>query len=177
MPRSLWLYVFLFLVFIFAVPLSAQPDSSPAGMTCPPICPQMQTQKMEASYENLRLLKLLDAINLTDAQGEKFIPLFHAYRKDLRKLRAERNDLMNQLDNEADSLVRENKIGTLLDRLDENRKAVTAREQLFENDCRRLLTLPQMARMIIFTDRFEREMLESLREFRNRRGPNANSER
>lgn len=176
MQKSLWLCSFFFLFFVFAVPLSAQPDSSPAGMVCPPTCPPMQIQKMEASYENLRLLKLLDAVNLTDTQAEKFIPLFHAFRKDLRKLRAERNDLMNQLGDEADSLNREDQIRTLLNRLDENQKAIGAREQLFESDCRRLLTLPQVARMIVFTDRFEREVLESLREFRNRRGPNANDE-
>lgn len=123
-------------------------------------------KKMAANFENLRLLKLLEVVELTEEQSIKFIPLFHGLRNDVKELRLKKVDILDQMqetigqpDNEA--ILRE-----LLDRLAKNKSSMNTRMAKFLNDCESVLTIQQISRLAIFQERFEREILNSLREFR-----------
>ncbi|MCP4566350.1 MAG: hypothetical protein GY841_02085 [FCB group bacterium] len=123
-------------------------------------------KEMAANFENLRLLKLLEVVELTEEQSVKFIPLFHGLRNDVKELRLKKVDILDQMreaiarpDNEA--ILRE-----LLDKLAKNKSSMNTRMVKFLNDCEPILTIQQIARLAIFQEHFEREILNSLREFR-----------
>ena len=130
-------------------------------------------KEMAANYENLKLLKLLDAVDLTEKQSETFIPLFHGFRSDIKELRNEKRDLFMQLTEVADQPNSDAGIRELLDKIKANKSAFVERQQTFIDDCESLLSIAQVARLVVFQEMFERQVLESLREFRRGRGPHS----
>lgn len=131
---------------------------------------------MERGFENLRLLKLLEAVDLSEAQSEKFVPLFHAFRRDMRQLKHQRRDLVRALRNLTADEASENELGEAIGKLRENQAAATSRQEKFLDQCTKMLTPRQMARLVVFQEEFEQKVLESLREFRNRPAPTPESE-
>ena len=148
-----------------------QPDSSPPPEGCPPICVQRMPRGFEANYENLRLFKLLEAVDLSEEQSQRFIPMFHGYRKDIRQLRQERADLIDQLKGTLDRKDADDQIRALLRQLDDNQATQQRREKKFSDVCDGVLAVPPKAKLAIFEERFEREVLECMREFRGQGGP------
>ena len=161
----------LLMLLIMMGPIWGQLDSGPAPGGCPPICVQRMPRGFEANYENLRLFKLLEAIDLSEEQSQRFIPLFHGYRKDIRQLRQERTDLIDQLKGALDRKDADDLIRAFLKQLDDNQAAQQRREQKFSDDCDGVLAVPQKAKLAIFEERFEREVLECMREFRRQGEP------
>lgn len=147
-------------LMLLVVPLSAQPPFD-----------SMDPMKMEGNFENLRLLKLIDAVDLTEAQSDKFMPLFRSFRNDMRDLRQERREIIDHLrELIKDSASGEQLKGAMTD-LRTNQKHADSRMQKFLDDCATVLTVQQTARLVVFQEDFEREVLESLREFRHRNNP------
>lgn len=126
--------------------------------------------KMSANMENLRMLKLLEVLDLSEAQSEKFVPLLHGFRKDTKALRMERDTLIGGIRRMLGSKSDDSQILAELDKLKENQVRLDARQDKFQKDCKAFLTVPQQARLVIFQERFEREMLESLRKYRRHGG-------
>jgi hypothetical protein len=126
--------------------------------------------KMSANIENLRIIKLLEAVDLSEEQSEKFVPVFHQFRKDVKELRQERRTLVTGIKEMLDGTSTDDGIKTELAKLKENKKRMDDRHDGFHKDCEVILTVPQMARLMIFQEGFERQMLESLRQFRRQGG-------
>jgi Spy/CpxP family protein refolding chaperone len=136
------------------------------GPNCPPSCPRAFGPQMEANYENLRLLKLFEAVDLTDEQSVKFLPIFRTYRKDIKELRQQRADLIDRLAAAIMASGDENMLRAKMDTLYSLRNAIPDREAEFQREAAQVLTPVQQAKLAVFLERFEREVLESLREFR-----------
>jgi Spy/CpxP family protein refolding chaperone len=128
-------------------------------------------KEMAANIENLRLLKMLEAVDLSEDQSAKFVPLFHTFRRDLKSLREERDEIINNLQQLLHNGAEDNLIRQELDKIKDNQKRFNARMTVFFEDCEEILTVPQLARLTIFHERFERDMLKSVREFRRHHGP------
>ncbi len=136
------------------------PDASPPdGMPTP----QMK------DLENLRLLKLLDVLDLTEEQSPAFIAAFSQFRK-------EGNTLRETVEAEVSELLKaeppdETKVGERVKRIDKLR---VQREQSvvnFHTKAAEILTPVQLGRMVAFELRFDRELIERIRGFRGgRRG-------
>lgn len=126
--------------------------------------------KMSANVENLRMLKLLEVLDLSEKQSEKFVPLLHGFRKDTKALRQEREILIEGIREMLKGETDDSRILAELDKLKENEARHDTRQEKFRKDCQVFLTVPQLARLVIFQERFEREMLESLREYRRHGG-------
>lgn len=143
------------------------------GPNCPPACPRNFGPQMEANYENLRLLKLFEAVNLSDEQSLKFLPIFRAYRKDIKELRQQRADLTDRLAAALTGSADESGIRALMDTLKTNQAALSNREETFRGEAATVLSFVQQAKLMVFQERFEREVLESLREFRQQNAARA----
>lgn len=177
---SRWLKYLMLIVFAFLLGASAmaQRKGKPFHKMCPPGCDPKEMHQMEANYENLRLLKFLEAVDLDGGQAEKFIPIFHSFRKEIKALRKDRGNLLDQLSIAAGrphigenqevkaGSIDENKIKDILEQLEENKNQRRTHEARFKRACDTLLELNQRAKFVIFQERFEREVLQSLREFR-----------
>ncbi len=166
--------VVVFMVVAVAATAMGQMEGGPGpGPNCPPACPRIFGPQMEANYENLRLLKLFEAVDLSDEQSLKFLPIFRAYRKDIKELRQQRTDLTDRLAAAVTASVNESAIRALVDTLNTNQGALRDREETFRREAATVLSFVQQAKLTVFQERFEREVLESLREFRQRGAPEA----
>ncbi|NMC43520.1 MAG: hypothetical protein GYA46_06345 [candidate division Zixibacteria bacterium] len=151
-----------------AVGQMGQGNGPGPGPNCPPSCPKMFGPQMEANYENLRLLKLFEAVDLTDEQSLKFLPIFRAYRKDMKDLRQQRMDLVDRLAAAISASGDENSLRAKMDSLAANQSAIRDRDEAFRREAATVMNFNQLAKLAVFQERFEREMLETLREFRQR---------
>lgn len=144
---------------------AAQMDSGPvpeslAGFPGPP------PGKMAANIENLRLLKLLETVDLSEAQSEQFLPVFYGFRKDIKEMLEERKRLVDQIAEQIRSDVSDDELNRSIGQLLDLKNRIERRRDRFLDECRSILTVKQVARLVIFQEQFERDLLESLREFR-----------
>jgi Spy/CpxP family protein refolding chaperone len=142
-------------------------DSAPPGRFGP------MSEKMKASFENLRLLKLMEALELTEEQSEKFVPLFYQHRKKMQELGEEKQAVVEKLDSMLQAENAEQQILELIAELDKLNQRVEAERVSFQDEAGQMLTVYQQGRMALFQEHFARRVLESLREFRRhgRQGP------
>lgn len=145
--------------------LMAQPDSAPPP-DFPMGGPHHRWQQMAENMENLRLLKLLETVDLTEEQSAKFIPLFQRFRKNFKELMDQRRDLVGNLASLVDSNASDAELNTGIQKLIDLKKKMDSQQTEFITECRGILTTKQVAKLVIFQERFEREILQSLREFR-----------
>lgn len=150
---------------LMTVSLMAQPEPEP-----PPDFqkggPHHRWRQMAESMENLRLLKLLEAVDLTEEQSAKFIPLFQSYRKDFKASLDERRELVGRLVDLVDSNATDEQLNAGIQKLTDLKDKMLKQRDDFLSKCRGILTTKQVAKLVIFQERFEREILKSLKEFR-----------
>ena len=120
--------------------------------------------------DQLRMLKLLQLLDLREDQEVEFM---HAFRSLLREQREVQEDRKEAIDKLAAQLKEGSPTLGFVDRaidqlrtLDERRSS--ARDRFFAN-ARNILSPEQLGQLVVFQDRFEKEMLGNLREFQFRR--------
>lgn len=150
---------------LMAGSLLAQPDSAP-----PPEFrgggPHHRWRQMAENIENLRLLKLLEAVDLTEEQSAKFVPLFQRFRKDFKESLDQRRELVDTLAGLVDSNASDAELNAGIQKLIDLKAKMEKQQNDFLAESRAILTTKQLAKLVIFQERFEREILQSLREFR-----------
>jgi Spy/CpxP family protein refolding chaperone len=121
--------------------------------------------------EQLRMLKLLELLNLSEEQELPFLTAFQSMRREQRELDARRRELLEKL---AEGIKSESlsdaEIDRSIDSLQELQKMHGDELRSFVKEARTILSAEQMAKMIIFHERFEYELLKKLRGFRDRMG-------
>jgi Spy/CpxP family protein refolding chaperone len=124
------------------------------------------------NLENLRLLKLLELLDLNEQQDTKFISVFVSFRKEV-------NEISENIEDEIDSLVDilhqpEPSEGKIMTQILKIEKMKIQRENIvvdFHKEISNVLTPVQLGKMVVFEEHFERELIESVRGFRNRVAP------
>jgi len=111
-------------------------------------------------------LKLREAVDLTEEQSAKFIPLFQSFRKDFKESLDQRRELVDKLADLVDSNASDAELNSGIQKLSDLKNKMEKQQKDFLTECRGILTTKQLARLVIFQERFEREILQSLREFR-----------
>jgi Spy/CpxP family protein refolding chaperone len=127
--------------------------------------------KMEGDFENLRLLKMMETIDLTEAQSDKFLPLFRTFRKDMRDLRQSRRTMIDRLRDLVKDSASDDKLRAAIAELRNNQKQADSRMQKFMDDCAAVLTVQQTARLAVFQEDFEREVFDAIQKYRHRDNP------
>jgi len=129
------------------------------------------------NLENLRMLKLLELLELNDEQNDKFIARFAKLRSDMRKIAQQ---IENKTDTLADLIKSDNfsdrEIMARIDELDNIRLQMGNLFKDFHKDAANILTAVQMGKMVVFESRFERELIQSVRGFRERMAPDSDPE-
>ncbi len=124
------------------------------------------------NLENLRLLKLLEVLDLEEDQNDQFISAFSKFRKNSKaikeKVEGEVTSLGEYLkqDNRSDNVILE-KVDLIVSMKEEFE---LERKNFFER-VKDILTPEQLGRMMVFQERFERELLEQVRGFRAPKPP------
>lgn len=131
-----------------------------------PGCAMMDEGKGR-NLENLRLLKLMEALDLDDKQSPQFISLFVDFRKDMRitndSVRTEIDKMGTELDSKTPNEANIKLSLANIEKLQSKREGI---RQKFHTETSKLLTVVQMAKLLVFEERFERKLIETMECFR-----------
>jgi Spy/CpxP family protein refolding chaperone len=124
------------------------------------------------NLENLRMLKLLEVLDLSDEQSNQFISEFVSFRKQV-------SEISEDVENEIDSLIdllhqTEPSDKAIMDQITKIEATKIKRENVykeFHKQVAKILTPVQLGKMVVFEEHFERELIESVRGFRDRVAP------
>jgi Spy/CpxP family protein refolding chaperone len=126
--------------------------------------------KHARNLENLRMLKLMELLELDDEQSAKFIAEFVSFRRETREI----NEAIEKEVDTLSELLKAEKpadeqIEAGLVRIDELRLERENAMKKFHEKAANILTTVQLGKMVVFQERFERELIETVRGFREGR--------
>ena len=132
----------------------------------------MDTGVQRKHIEQLRLLKLLEVLDLNEDQEPTFLMAFKGLRKQLREFDEGKQAVIEKLSEELKLTKPETRrINKLVDSLLAIESGKRESMRRFVGTSRGILTPVQVGRLLVFTERFEYELLERVREFRGRMRP------
>ncbi|MEA2031365.1 MAG: hypothetical protein U9N55_07210 [candidate division Zixibacteria bacterium] len=131
--------------------------------------PKHQSLQRHKYIEQLRLLKLLELLDLPPNQETEFIVSFRRYRKTQLKLHADRTDIVDKLAlGLRDKSLPQNEVYQLVSKIEKNAEDCLKQNENFLDQARGTLNVWQYGKLAVFLNRFERELLESVKAFHDR---------
>ena len=125
-------------------------------------------------FDMLMKLKLVEALDLSSEQGDKFLPVFNQYRQKTQRLLRARGELMQGLarhvrsrmgnlePDESPVELSERELKERLAKLDELRRQQEGNRDEFHQKAGQVLSTEQLARLIVFEEMFAREIVRNL---------------
>lgn len=141
----------------------AQP---PEDVDRPPSKEQME--KIRKRMETLRMWRLTEALNLDEKTSAQVFPILNRYDKKRYELEDSLREGMRDL-RESLRNKKEEQLKKILNKLEENHKALQNLKQEEWAELKKVLTVEQQAKFIIFLTEFEREVRKLIAEARERR--------
>jgi Spy/CpxP family protein refolding chaperone len=120
------------------------------------------------NFETLRKMKLIETLELTEEQADKFLPIFTSHRKKMREIRKERMTILDSLSNFVKQEDAKEDIERMFELLNHNEKKAGEEKIMLANEISNILDIYQMGRLVLFKEHFERDLLETL--FDRKRG-------
>jgi len=121
--------------------------------------------------EQLRILKMLELLNLSEEQEVPFLTAFNSMRQKQRELDWQTQAVLDSLSAEVNSgSVSEARLNGMIDRAKVLEREKFDRVMAFMDEARTMLSPEQMAKLLIFHKRFEAELLEQVGRFRRGMG-------
>ncbi len=131
----------------------------------PEECAEMHRQGKYIAQ--LRLLKLLELLDLDQDQEVPFITAFHSMRRDGGDLDSLRVALMEQLaDGLREQTISDEEAYDLIDKIAAAKLQKRELMDAFLKQARDELSASQLGKLVVFQDRFELELLERVQTFR-----------
>ncbi len=148
----------------FAVTGLAQP---PEDIDRPPSKEQME--KIRKRIETLRMWRLTEALNLDEKTSAQVFPILNRFDKKRYELEESLREGMRDL-RESLRNKKEDQLKKILNKLEDNHKALQSLKQEEWAEMKKVLTIEQQAKFIVFLTEFEREVRKLIAEARERRG-------
>jgi hypothetical protein len=121
--------------------------------------------------EQLRILKMLELLNLSKEQEVPFLTAFNRMREDLRGFEEQANLLTDTLSAELQAgHADEGRLRSLIGRIKDLDRKKYERLMSFADQAETILTPEQVGKLLIFQRRFEMELLEQVGRFRRGMG-------
>jgi Spy/CpxP family protein refolding chaperone len=163
MQKNVFKLVFLlFLVFGFGANTLAQPpedfDRSPT---------KEQMEKVRERIETLRMWKLTKTLDLDEKTSAKLFPLLNKYDKKRAEIEKAIRDDLREL-REALKGKREGNLKSIIDKLEENHEALQRINDEERAELKKILTIEQQAKFILFQQEFDRDIRKTIAEARER---------
>ena len=160
-----------FLMFGFAATSMAEPRGD---FDAPPTREQME--KVRNRIETLRMWKLTKALDLDEKTSAQIFPLLNRYDKKRAEIEIAMREGIKEL-RESLKEKREGQLKNILERLEQNHKNMQRMNDEEREDLKRILTVEQRAKFIIFQQEFDREIKKIIEETRERRHERFGKER
>lgn len=131
---------------------------------------EFSPERREMRIRMLRTWRLIEELDLTEEQSTKFFPIMNRFDDKEREINQKRRRIMVELrevlsrDNASEKEIKE-KIAALRNGEQERH---SNRDKFYE-DVAKVLSVSQQARLLLFEERFQREVREIIRDFRERR--------
>lgn len=130
-----------------------------------------EMMRRRKNLEQLRILKMLELLNLGEDQELPFLTAFNSMRQGQRELEQQTQAVLDSLSVEMQSgSASEARLNSLIDRAKSLDREKFDRVMAFMDEARAMLTSEQMAKLLIFQKRFEAELLEQVGRFRRGMG-------
>ena len=123
-------------------------------------------------FDMLMKLKLVEALDLSTEQGDRFLPVFNDYRKKTREILHARGEIIQDLTRhvrvkmgdleDEEAVLSDRELKEHLAKLDELRRRQEANREEFYQKAGRVLSTEQLARLVVFEERFAREIVRNL---------------
>ena len=131
----------------------------------------MEGMGQRKHLEQLRILKMLELLDLSKAQEVPFLTAFNSMREDLRNSEKQANQLIDTLATELQSGDSEEaRLRSLIGRIKDIDRRKYERLMAFVDQAEKMLTVEQVGKLLIFQKRFEAELLEQIGRFRRGMG-------
>ncbi|MCK4573490.1 MAG: hypothetical protein KAU36_03920 [candidate division Zixibacteria bacterium] len=165
--------LFTIALTIFALAVSGilplQAEIVPGQMRLQPPPPDGgRGQGMERKrFQRLRLMKVLELLNLDDEIEDEFIVLYQSHHRDQRKIQGTKSGVINELRRVLKKQPQDaDNIEQLITRINDLDRQREQNRLTFIEQVRPILTVEQLGRLYVFEARFEIEMLGKVAEFR-----------
>ncbi|MGB2696246.1 MAG: hypothetical protein WBD28_00130 [Candidatus Zixiibacteriota bacterium] len=127
----------------------------------------VRKEGMRERIETLRLWRMIEVLDLSPEQSDKFLPLLHEFQKKQRELETAGKQLFGDLEEELQSEEpSEKKIRNILLELERNRGELENQRNKFLTSSSEILTTIQEAKLIWFEHNFEKKLRDTIRKFR-----------
>jgi len=128
-----------------------------------------KVQQRRKHLEQLRILKMLELLELNQEQELPFLTAFQETRNRMKEIHREKRELFEKLTPELHvEKPDEEKILSLIDQIKDIEERIFLVRREFIKTTGPLLTPNQLGRLIVFQERFDAELLEQVRHFRGR---------
>lgn len=128
-----------------------------------------QIEKIRKRMETLRMWRLTEALNLDEKASAQIFPILNRFDKKRYELEDSLREGMRDL-RESLRNKKEDQIKKILNKLEQDHRALQSLKQDEWVELKKMLTVEQQARFIIFLTEFEREVRRLIAEARERRG-------
>ena len=167
MKKFKFLVVFFFVLIFSLTAQGVQAQRPPAH----PFPEEGKRERLREEIETMKMWKMLEVLNLTDEQSDKFLPAWRELQKAQKDFREKREDLLKSLEGVLGAeKPDEGKIKDILAQLEKERSQFDEVQQRFRQKAQEVLTIEQQAKLLLFEDRFEKRMMEIIRQYRERKG-------
>ncbi|MCK4545322.1 hypothetical protein KAU43_07265 [candidate division WOR-3 bacterium] len=142
---------------IFTIPVNANPSRE-------------NNSKGLKKLETLKIWKLVEYMELTDEQADKFLPRYRNFGKDLKTLNKKKLSIIRSLVKD----IKDNNIGNVksqINQVTEYEKETINRKDIFLKDISNILSDEQMAKFVVYEYKFREEVKRILEERKARKFP------
>jgi len=193
--RKIKSLVMLFLAFSFLLAGETLYAQEPPGRPFPE---EGKRERVKEEIETMKMWKMLEALDLSQEQSDKFLPAWRELQKAQKVFRERRENLFREIEialeevdegtrigtggrvsggavdrttmgRVSDEKPKEEKIKDILERLEKERLKLEDTQNKFREKAKELLTLEQQAKLLLFEERFEKKMMDIIRQYREKR--------
>ncbi len=157
-------YCFAFLaVLLFSITLFAQKHDKPL----------LDDDKPHKMLEVIKILKIVEFLDLDEEQTIAFFPKLKKIEKHKRESFRERRKLLGKLHKQLEQEKSDKSIKQTIDKVLKFDKDAKEKEEQLQEEMLSVLTIKQQAKLLIFQERFEEEIRKIIKELRKEkeRGP------
>ena len=166
MKKFKFIEVFFFVLIFSLTAQAVQAQRPPAR----PFPEEGKRERLREEIETMKMWKMLEVLDLTDEQSNDFLPAWRELQKAQKDFRERREELLKSLEAVlGEEKPDEGKIRNILGQLEKERSRFDEVQQRFRQKAKEVLTLEQQAKLLLFEDRFEKRMMEIIRQYRERK--------
>jgi hypothetical protein len=133
--------------------------------------PGSEDKDPRAIIEKVRIYRLTEELDLSTDQAVKFFPKLKEFRKLEDDFQKARMDMIQKLEEQIRDKAPDKDIIQTLNDFENAASVKLANDQKIRTGIKAILTPWQQAKLLIFEDKFEREIRDMIRKIRERRPP------